>query len=102
MPLSMSVLGVDLGKNWFHLVCMDRDGKVMLRKRLNRAQLGAFAASMATCRVAMESCPGSQFWGRCFTTAGHDVRNYPGSVREALLEIQQKRLQRRGSNRGGR
>lgn len=55
----------------------DRDGKVVLRKRLNRAQLGEFAGSMATCRVAMESCPGSQYWGRCFAAAGHEVRIIP-------------------------
>jgi hypothetical protein len=45
MTLPMSVLGIDLGKNWFHLVGMDREGNVVFRKRLNRAQLDAFAAS---------------------------------------------------------
>ncbi len=71
------VLGIDLGKNWLHVVGMDRDGRVTLRKRLNRAQLGEFAGSVATCRVAMESCPGSQYWGRCFAAAGHEVRIIP-------------------------
>lgn len=77
MTHQMFVLGIDLGKNWFHLVGMDRDGGIVLRKRLNRAQLGEFAGSMATCRVAMESCPGSQYWGRRFAAAGHEVRIIP-------------------------
>ena len=77
MTHAMFVLGIDLGKNWFHIVGMDRDGKVVLRKRLNRAQLGEFAASITTCRVAMESCPGSQYWGRRFAAAGHELRIIP-------------------------
>lgn len=70
-------IGIDLGKNWFHVVGMDREGKVVLRKRLNRTQVGEFAVSLLPCRVAMESCPGSQYWGRRFAAAGHDVRIIP-------------------------
>src|SRR6185437_753120 len=77
MTYQVSVLGIDLGKNWFHLVGMDHHGNVVLRKRLNRAQLGEFAASTATCRVAMESCPGSQYWGRRFAASGHELRIIP-------------------------
>lgn len=56
---------------------MDRHGKPVLRRRLNRTQLGQLAASMPCCRVAMESCPGSQYWGRRFAEQGHDVRLIP-------------------------
>ena len=33
------IIGVDLGKHWFHLVGLDRDGAVVLRKKMSRAQL---------------------------------------------------------------
>ena len=81
-----TILGIDLGKNWFHLIGMDRDGKVVLRKRLNRAQLGELAGSMARCRVAMESCPGSQYWGRRFAAAGHEVRIIPAQFVKPYLK----------------
>lgn len=71
------ILGIDLGKNWFHLVGMDQRGKPLLRKKLNRAQLLQCAATLPACIVAMESCPGSQYWGRRFEQAGHTVRLIP-------------------------
>lgn|SRR5579883_2169019 len=77
MSHDVMILGIDLGKNWFHVIGMDRHGKPILRKRLNRAQLGALAASTPTCRVAMESCPGSQYWGRRFAEHGHEIRIIP-------------------------
>ena len=77
MSKPLFILGIDLGKNWFHVVGMDRDGAVLLRKRLNRTQLGELAGTMAACRVAMESCPGSQYWGRRFAVAGHEVKIIP-------------------------
>ena len=74
---AVRVIGIDLGKNWFHLVAMDERGHPLFRKKLNRTQLAEFAATAPACIVAMESCPGSQYWGRCFQNAGHTVRVIP-------------------------
>lgn len=74
---TICVLGIDLGKNWFHLVGLDRDGRPLLRQRLNRARLAELAATLPPCIVAMESCPGSQYWGRIFDNAGHRLRIIP-------------------------
>jgi transposase len=49
----------------------------MLRKKCNRAQLQELAVTTPCCRVAMESCSGSQFWGRRFAAQGHEVRLIP-------------------------
>ncbi|MGH7106014.1 MAG: IS110 family transposase, partial [Acetobacteraceae bacterium] len=48
-----------------------------LLERLNRTQLGELAATLPACRIAMESCPGSQYWGRRFVAQGHEVRIIP-------------------------
>lgn len=77
MTTTVTVLGIDLGKNWFHLVGLDERGAIALRKKLNRLQLMECAATMSRCLVAMESCPGSQYWGRVFARAGHDLRLIP-------------------------
>ena len=34
-----AIVGIDLGKNWFHVVGLDEGGATILRKKLNRAQL---------------------------------------------------------------
>jgi transposase len=72
-----TIIGLDLGKNWFHLVGLDAAGAVVLRKKLNRRQLAEFAATTPACAIAMEACAGSQYWGRVFTQAGHEARILP-------------------------
>ncbi|EPC4177973.1 IS110 family transposase, partial [Aeromonas salmonicida] len=36
------IYGIDLGKNWFHLVAMDRMGHVLTKQKLTRSQLKQF------------------------------------------------------------
>ena len=60
------IVGIDLGKNWFHLIGLDGAGAMVFRKKMNRPQLAQFAATAPKCIVATESCPGSQYWGRVF------------------------------------
>jgi transposase len=86
MTPAVHVIGIDLGKNWFHLVAMDERGKPVFRKKLNRAQLLEFAATVPVCIVAMESCPGSQYWGRRFYEAGHTLRIVPAQFVKPYLK----------------
>jgi transposase len=77
MTNTVTVIGIAFGKNWFHVVGLDHGGKPVLRRKLGRLQLAQWAVQLPTCRVAMESCPGSQYWGRRFAALGHDVRIIP-------------------------
>ena len=45
MTTEPTIVGIDLGKNWFHLVGLDGRGATVLRKKLNRAQLAEYAAT---------------------------------------------------------
>jgi hypothetical protein len=77
MTTAPMIIGIDLGKNWFHLIGIDERGGTVLRRKMNRTQLAAFAVTACQCVVATEACPGSQYWGRIFATAGHEVRILP-------------------------
>jgi transposase len=44
-----AIVGIDLGKNWFHLIGVDEHGAIVLRKKLNRAQLATYAILTARC-----------------------------------------------------
>jgi hypothetical protein len=44
MKPELSVVGIDLAKNIFHLVGMDERGKIILRKRLARGEVMPFMA----------------------------------------------------------
>ena len=55
MTTAPAIVGIDLGKNWFHLVGLDERGATVLRKRVNRRQLSAFAATAPHTIVATEA-----------------------------------------------
>jgi transposase len=86
MMTEPSIVGIDLGKNWFHLIGLDTRGATVLRRKMNRIQLTEYAATSPRCVVAMESCPGSQYWGRAFTKAGHEVRLLPAQFVKPYLK----------------
>lgn len=86
MTDNIAVLGIDLGKNWFHLIGIDTGGNAVFRRKVNRQQLAELATTLPRCTVAMESCPGSQFWGRKFHESGHDLRIIPAQFVKPFLK----------------
>ncbi len=80
------IYGIDLGKNWFHVVAMDRQGHVLFRKKLSRNQLKQFVINTEPSTVAFEACPGSQYWGRLFTDAGFSVKIIPAQFVKPYLK----------------
>ena len=71
---TISVLGVDLGKNVCSVIGLDASGAVVLRRRAKRETLLMLAAKLPPCIVAMEACCGAHHLGRVFAAHGHDVR----------------------------
>ena len=53
-----TTIGLDIAKNVFHLVQMNRNGKVISRKMLKRKKVASFFASHVECMVVMETCSG--------------------------------------------
>src|SRR5712691_2170705 len=86
MTAEPTIVGIDLGKNWFHLIGLDARGATVLRRKVNRLQLAEYAATAPRGVVATESCPGSQYWGRVFTKAGHEVRILPAQFVKPYLK----------------
>src|SRR5215208_4414044 len=71
---TLSVLGIDLAQQVFHLVGMDAHGTIVVRKRLYRAQVMAFIAQLPPTLIGMEACGGAHDWARCLREHGHEVR----------------------------
>jgi hypothetical protein len=42
---AVATLGIDIGKNTFHLIGLDRKGAIVLRQKLSRSQVEARLAS---------------------------------------------------------
>ena len=72
--MSIVILGIDLGKNSCSVVGLDADGSVVVRRRMRRDGVIAFAAKLAPCMMAMEACCGAHHMGRSLAALGHEVR----------------------------
>lgn len=74
MKKKLSVLGIDIAKQVFHLVGMDEHGTIQLRKRLARAQVMTFIAQLPPTLIGMEACGGAHYWARRLREHGHEVK----------------------------
>ena len=77
IPHTVTVIGIDLGKNSFHVVGLDRDGAPVLRQKWSRGQVEARLANMPPCLIGMEACVGAHHLSRKLKTLGHDARLMP-------------------------
>lgn len=73
----IAVVGIDIGKNTFHVIGLDRRGAVALRQRWTRSQVEARFANMPPCLVGMEACVGAHHLSRKLKALGHDARLMP-------------------------
>ena len=72
-----SVVGVDIGKNSFHVVGQDERGAIVLRQKWSRGQVAARFANMPPCLIGMEACVGAHYLSRRLKALGHDARLMP-------------------------
>ena len=52
---SIAVIGIDIGKNFFHLIGLDRRGAIVLKTKLSRSQLENRLANTPPCLIGMEA-----------------------------------------------
>ena len=97
---TISVLGVDLGKNVCSVVGLDASGAVVMRRKMRRETLIGLAEKLPACVVEMEACCGAHHLGRVFAAHGHDVRSMsPEYVRPYVKRRRTTIVRRRGSQK---
>src|SRR6185295_2586030 len=84
----VATIGIDLGKNTFHVVGLDATGAIVLRKKRSRNQLEQSLANLASCLVGMEACAGAHHLGRKLEKLGHRVRLLPAQYVKPYLNGQ--------------
>ena len=80
---TVAVLGIDIGKNTFHLVGLNKRGAIVLRHKLSRRQLDARLANLPPCLIGMEACVGAHHLSRRLKAFGHDARLMPANFVKA-------------------
>src|SRR5215831_3718782 len=74
---TIAVMGIDIGKNSFHVVALDQRGAIVLRQRWSRGQVESRLANMPPCLIGMEACVGAHHLSRKLKGLGHDARLMP-------------------------
>ncbi len=77
---AIAVVGIDIGKNSFHIVGHDERGAIVLRQKWSRSQVEARFANMPPCLIGMEACVGAHHLSRKLNSLGHDARLMPAST----------------------
>jgi len=72
--MKVTTIGLDIAKSVFHLVAVNRAGKVVKKKQLKRRQVLTFFSKLEPCLIGMEACGSSNHWARAFQALGHEVK----------------------------
>jgi len=63
---AIAAIGIDIGKNSFHVVGQDTRGQILLRQKWSRHQVEARFANIPACLIGMEACVGAYHLSRRF------------------------------------
>ena len=88
----MATIGIDLAKTTLHAVAMDAAGKVVQRRKLDRARLLEWLANQGPCLIGMEACAGAHHLARALAAQGHDVRLMPGQYVKPFVKTHKNDL----------
>jgi transposase len=82
----ITTVGIDLGKNTFHLTGLDERGAIVIRQKASRGQLERRFVNMPRCLIGMEACAGAHHLGRQLAALGHEVRLIPAQYVKPFLK----------------
>src|SRR5438477_11402224 len=77
LDASPAVIGIDIGKNSFHIIGQNQRGGIVLRQKWSRGQLETRLANLPPCLIGMEACVGAHHLSRKLRMLGHDGRLMP-------------------------
>jgi transposase len=85
---SLAVIGVDIGKEVFHLVGLGADGKVAFRRKIRRLGLKDAFEQLPGCAIGMEACLSAHFVSRTLRALGHEPRIIPAIYTKPFVKGQ--------------
>src|SRR5207237_8094042 len=77
LDAAIAVIGIDIGKNSFHVVGHDARGAIVLRQKWSRGQVETRLANIPPCLIGMEACVGAHHLSRKLASLGRDARLMP-------------------------
>ena len=83
---AIAVIGIDIGKNSFHIVGHDHRGAIVLRQKWSRGQVETRLANLPPCLIGMEACVGAHHLSRKLQMAWPRRPPDAGEIRAPLFE----------------
>ena len=77
---AVTTIGLDIAKSVFQVHGIDREGQVIIRRKLRRRYVVAFFEKLSPCLVGIEACAASHHWSRELQALGHTVRLMPPAL----------------------
>jgi len=74
VQMNIKAVGIDLAKTSFQIHAVDERGKCVMRKKMNRKELALFFSKAQKCQIFMEACASGHYWGKKFTSMGHEAK----------------------------
>src|SRR5690348_12413179 len=87
---SLAVIGVDIGKEVFHIVGLAVDGKIAFRKKVRRLGFEDAFEKLPPSIVGMEACLSAHFVSRVLRRLGHEPRIIPAIYIRPFVKCQKK------------
>ena len=82
----ISMIGLDIAKNVFHIHGVNTSGAPVLRRQLRRGQVEKFFAKLPPTLVGLEACGSAHHWARLISRYGHQVRLMPPGYVKAYVK----------------
>jgi transposase len=77
ISIPLASVGIDIGKDVFHVVGFDTKGKIAFRWKIKRLSFADAFKKLPPCIVGMEACLSAHFVSRTLRRLGHDPRIIP-------------------------
>ena len=74
---NLTVVGIDIGKDVFHIVGIDGDGQIVVRRKIRRLSLVQVLEKLPRCIVGLEACLSAHFVSRTLRGLGFEPRIIP-------------------------
>src|SRR6202167_611657 len=84
----LASIGIDIGKEVFHIVGFGTGGKIAFRCKIKRLALAETFEKLAPCVVGMEACLSAHFVSRSLRTLGNEPRIIPAIYVKPFLKGQ--------------
>jgi transposase len=100
----LTTIGLDITKNFFQVHAVDAAGQVVLRRKLNRADVLHVFKGQPKMLVGIEACGTGHYWAREIAALGHEVRLLPPTyvkpyVKRSKTDAQGNRVKEMRDNR---